>query len=123
AGFSLAPQIAGFRIGQTLVRSHGVTLAVEAAEGTDETIRRGARLAGQGAEVIKAVANEHAFRFDMPTQGPTPLDPTPQSGGPPGGGGEGGSARRLGGGADHRRAGRGRVPLEGVRGRPPAASS
>ena len=74
AGFSLARQIAGFRIGQTLVRSHGVTLAVEAAEGTDETIRRGARLAGKGAVVIKAVATEHDFRFDVPTVGPTTLD-------------------------------------------------
>src|SRR5215472_13426958 len=74
AGFSLARQIAGFRIGQTLVRSHGVTLAVEAAEGTDETIRRGARLAGKGAVVIKAVATEHDFRFDVPTVGPTTLE-------------------------------------------------
>src|SRR5262249_35586276 len=69
AGFALARQIAGFRIGQTLVRSQGVTLAVEAAEGTDETIRRGARLAGRGAVVIKAVAAEHHFPFDVPTAG------------------------------------------------------
>src|SRR5215471_3105294 len=74
AGFALARQIAGFRIGQTLVRSHGVTLAVEAAEGTDETIRRGARLAGKGAVVIKAVATEHDFRFDVPTVGATTLE-------------------------------------------------
>jgi UDP-2,3-diacylglucosamine hydrolase len=74
AGFSLARQIAGFRIGQTVVRSHGVTLAVEAAEGTDETIRRGARLAGQGAVVVKAVAREHDFRFDIPTVGATTLE-------------------------------------------------
>jgi UDP-2,3-diacylglucosamine hydrolase len=74
AGFSLARQIAGFRIGQTVVRSHGVTLAVEAAEGTDETIRRGAKLAGRGAVVIKAVAGEHDFRFDIPTVGPTTLE-------------------------------------------------
>ena len=74
AGFSLAREIAGFRIGQTVVRSHGVTLAVEAAEGTDETIRRGAKLAGRGAVVIKAVAAEHDFRFDIPTVGPTTLE-------------------------------------------------
>jgi UDP-2,3-diacylglucosamine hydrolase len=74
AGFSLARQVAAHRIGQTIVRSHGVTLAVEAAEGTDETIRRGARLAGRGAVVIKAVATEHDFRFDIPTVGPTTLE-------------------------------------------------
>ncbi len=74
AGFSLARQMAAHRIGQTIVRSHGVTLAVEAAEGTDETIRRGARLAGRGAIVIKAVATEHDFRFDVPTVGPTTLE-------------------------------------------------
>jgi DUF1009 family protein len=73
AGFALAREIAGFRIGQTVVRSRGVTLAVEAAEGTDETIRRGARLAGRGAVVIKAVATEHDFRFDVPTVGATTL--------------------------------------------------
>jgi DUF1009 family protein len=74
AGFSLARQMAAHRIGQTIVRSHGVTLAVEAAEGTDETIRRGARLAGRGAVVVKAVATEHDFRFDVPTVGPTTLE-------------------------------------------------
>jgi UDP-2,3-diacylglucosamine hydrolase len=74
AGFSLARQIAGFGIGQTVVRSRGVTLAVEAAEGTDETIRRGARLGGPGAVVVKAVAAEHDFRFDIPTVGATTLE-------------------------------------------------
>ena len=74
AGFSLARQIAGYGIGQTVVRSRGVTLAVEAAEGTDETIRRGAKLAGRGAVVIKAVANAHDFRFDIPTVGATTLE-------------------------------------------------
>ena len=73
-GFALARQIAGFGIGQTVVRSRGVTLAVEAAEGTDETIRRAARLAGRGAVVVKAVAADHDFRFDVPTVGATTLE-------------------------------------------------
>ena len=55
------------------MRSRGVTLAVEAAEGTDETIRRGAKLAGRGAVVVKAVAAGHDFRFDIPTVGPATL--------------------------------------------------
>jgi len=70
AGFELARRLAEYRIGQTVVRSRGVTLAVEAAEGTDETIRRGVKLAGRGAVVVKAVAAGHDFRFDIPTVGP-----------------------------------------------------
>ena len=73
AGFALARSLAEHGIGQTVVRSRGVTLAVEAAEGTDETIRRGARLAGRGAVVVKAVAPGHDFRFDVPTVGPATL--------------------------------------------------
>lgn len=73
AGFALARRLAEHGIGQTVVRSRGVTLAVEAAEGTDETIRRGATLAGRGAVVVKAVAAGHDFRFDIPTIGPATL--------------------------------------------------
>jgi len=80
AGFALARQIAGYGIGQTVVRSRGVTLAVEAAEGTDETIRRGAKLAGPGAVVVKAVAAKHDFRFDIPTVGATTLEAMAEGG-------------------------------------------
>jgi hypothetical protein len=74
AGFALARHLAAFGVGQTVVRSRGVTMAVEAAEGTDETIRRGALLAGPGAVIIKAVAPTHDYRFDVPTIGPTTLE-------------------------------------------------
>ena len=73
AGFALARRLAEDGIGQTVVRSRGVTLAVEAVEGTDETIRRGVRLAGPGAVVVKAVAAGHDFRFDIPTVGPATI--------------------------------------------------
>jgi len=73
AGFALARRLAEHGIGQTVVRSRGVTLAVEAAEGTDETIRRGVKLAGRGAIVVKAVAEGHDFRFDIPTIGPATI--------------------------------------------------
>lgn len=69
SGFGLARHLAGHGIGQTVVRSRGVTVAVEAAEGTDETIRRGTRLAGPGAVIVKAVAAAHDYRFDVPTVG------------------------------------------------------
>ncbi|MFI5325639.1 MAG: UDP-2,3-diacylglucosamine diphosphatase LpxI domain-containing protein, partial [Candidatus Rokuibacteriota bacterium] len=44
AGFRLAGRLAADGVGQTVVRARGVTVALEAAEGTDETIRRGGRL-------------------------------------------------------------------------------
>lgn len=73
-GFALARRLASFGIGQTVVRSLGVTVAVEAAEGTDETIRRGTRLAGPGAVVVKAVGPSQDYRFDIPTVGSATLE-------------------------------------------------
>lgn len=73
-GFRLAGRLAADGIGQTVVRARGVTVAVEAAEGTDETIRRGGRLAGPGGVVVKAVAAGHDYRFDIPTVGAATLE-------------------------------------------------
>ncbi|HSB42138.1 MAG TPA: UDP-2,3-diacylglucosamine diphosphatase LpxI [Methylomirabilota bacterium] len=73
-GFRLAARLAADGVGQTVVRARGVTVALEAAEGTDETIRRGARLAGPGAVVVKAVAGSHDYRFDIPTVGAATLE-------------------------------------------------
>jgi DUF1009 family protein len=73
-GFRLAARLAADGIGQTVVRARGVTVALEAAEGTDETIRRGGRLAGRGAVVVKAVAPDHDYRFDIPTVGAATLE-------------------------------------------------
>jgi len=73
-GFRLARRLAADGIGQTVVRARGVTVAVEAAEGTDETIRRGGRLAGPGAVVVKTVADAHDYRFDIPTIGAATLE-------------------------------------------------
>ncbi|HUM15900.1 MAG TPA: UDP-2,3-diacylglucosamine diphosphatase LpxI [Candidatus Nitrosotalea sp.] len=73
-GFRLASRLAADGIGQTVVRARGVTVAVEAAEGTDETIRRGGRLAGPGAVVVKTVADSHDYRFDIPTVGAATLE-------------------------------------------------
>ena len=80
AGAGLARHLASYGIGQTVVRSRGVTVAVEAAEGTDETIRRGTRLAGPGAVVVKAVAPGHDYRFDVPTIGPATLEAMAEGG-------------------------------------------
>jgi DUF1009 family protein len=79
-GFRLAARLAEDGIGQTVVRARGVTVAVEAAEGTDETIRRGGRLAGPGAVVVKTVAAAHDYRFDVPTVGTATLEAMRESG-------------------------------------------
>jgi DUF1009 family protein len=51
-----------------VVLKHGVILAVEAAEGTDATIRRGGAMAS-GAIVVKAARPKQDPRFDLPTIG------------------------------------------------------
>jgi DUF1009 family protein len=74
AGWAIARALAAHGVGQTVVRARGVTVAVEAAEGTDDTIRRGTKLAGPGAVVVKAVAPDHDYRFDVPAVGPATLE-------------------------------------------------
>ena len=62
------------RVGQTVVVRRGAVSAVEAIEGTTETVRRGTALSGAGAVVVKAVACAHDFRFDIPAIGPDTLE-------------------------------------------------
>lgn len=73
-GLSLARQCGGFGVGQTVVVKQGVVIAVEGIEGTSETIRRGCRLAGPGAVVVKAVTPQQDYRFDIPAVGGATLE-------------------------------------------------
>ena len=73
-GLRLAKQCAGLGVGQTVVVKQGVVVAVEGIEGTNETISRGCRLAGPGAVVIKAVASQQDYRFDVPAVGARTLE-------------------------------------------------
>lgn len=68
-GRSVARRIADLDVGQTVVLLRGVILAVEAAEGTDATIRRAGTLA-PGAVVVKVSRNHQDARFDIPAVGP-----------------------------------------------------
>jgi UDP-2,3-diacylglucosamine hydrolase len=61
-------------VGQTVVVKNGVVLAVEAIEGTDEAIRRGGRLGGPGAVVVKRAKPGQDLRFDLPAAGPVTLE-------------------------------------------------
>ena len=73
-GFAVARLNAEASVGQAVVVKRGAVSAVEAIEGTTETIRRGTALSGPGAVVVKAVARAHDFRFDTPAIGPDTLE-------------------------------------------------
>ena len=68
-GTKIARQLAGLGIGQTVVIRRKAVVAVEAIEGTDETIRRAGAIAGSGCVVVKACEMEHDMRFDIPVVG------------------------------------------------------
>src|SRR5262244_44033 len=69
-GLAIARQIAGMDIGQTVVISDKACIAVEAMEGTDETIERAARLASaKRLVVVKVSKPKQDMRFDVPVVG------------------------------------------------------
>jgi len=61
--------IASAEIGQVVVVKDGAICAVEAMEGTNVTIRRGAKLGGKGCVVFKGAKEGHDMRFDLPAFG------------------------------------------------------
>jgi UDP-2,3-diacylglucosamine hydrolase len=69
-GRHIAQQIAGLDLGQTVVVRDRACVAVEAMEGTDETIERAARIVGgQRIVVIKVSKPKQDMRFDVPVVG------------------------------------------------------
>ena len=69
-GLGVARLLSGMDIGQTAVISDRACVAVEAMEGTDETIARAARLADGKPLVIAKVSKPHQdMRFDVPVIG------------------------------------------------------
>ena len=68
-GFDVAKEIARLDIGQTVVVKNGTVLAVEAFDGSNETIRRGGALAGSDAVVVKVSKPRQDIRFDVPVIG------------------------------------------------------
>jgi DUF1009 family protein len=68
-GYRMADAIAGLDIGQTIVVKHRAVVAVEAMEGTDETIGRAGHLAGDGCVVVKVAKPHQDMRFDVPVVG------------------------------------------------------
>ncbi len=72
-GREVAHQIAGLRVGQTVVVKNGTVVAVESVEGTDAAIRRGGQLGRGGVVVVKVARADQDLRFDLPTVGPETL--------------------------------------------------
>jgi len=68
-GYPVADAIAGLDIGQTIAVKHKAVVAVEAMEGTDETIGRAGHLAGDGVTIIKVAKPKQDMRFDVPIVG------------------------------------------------------
>ncbi len=69
-GQRIARRIAGLDLGQTVVVRDRACVAIEAMEGTDETIERAARIAGGAPLVVVKVSKpQQDMRFDVPVVG------------------------------------------------------
>lgn len=68
-GWRIAKELARLDIGQTVVVKHKAVLALEAIEGTDETIKRGGFLGEGGITVVKVAKPNQDMRFDVPAVG------------------------------------------------------
>ena len=68
-GFRVAKEIGKLDIGQAVVLKDGIVLAVEAIEGTDRCIERGATLGKGEVVVVKVAKPDQDLRFDLPAVG------------------------------------------------------
>lgn len=68
-GLEVAREIARLDLGQTIVVRARACVAVEAMEGTDETVRRAGRLARGRLTVVKVAKPNQDMRFDVPVVG------------------------------------------------------
>lgn len=68
-GWRMAKELGRLDIGQCVVVRRKTVVALEAMEGTDETIRRGGRIAREKAVVVKVSKPVQDLRFDVPSVG------------------------------------------------------
>ncbi len=68
-GWRIAKALGRLDVGQCVVVRKRATLALEAIDGSDETIRRGGRLGQENAVVVKVVKPNQDLRFDLPSVG------------------------------------------------------
>jgi len=69
-GAGIAKTMGDIDVGQTVVIKEKAIVAIEAMEGTDQTIRRGGAIANEGAVVVKMSKPNQDQRFDVPVIGP-----------------------------------------------------
>jgi len=69
-GWKIAKELGRLDIGQCVVVRKKTVLAMEAIEGTNETILRGGKLAKEKAVVVKVSKPNQDLRFDVPAVGP-----------------------------------------------------
>jgi len=68
-GWAQAKVVADLDIGQTVIVKDKAIVAVEALDGTDETIARAGRLAGEAVVAIKVGRTDQDMRIDVPAVG------------------------------------------------------
>jgi DUF1009 family protein len=68
-GLEIAREIARLDLGQTIVVRSKACVAIEAMEGTDETIRRAGNLVKKHLTVVKLAKPNQDMRFDVPVVG------------------------------------------------------
>lgn len=68
-GLEIAREIARLDLGQTIVVRGRACVAIEAMEGTDETIRRAGKLVKGRLTVVKVAKPDQDMRFDVPVVG------------------------------------------------------
>jgi len=69
-GTTIAKEMGGIDVGQTVVVKDKAIVAIEAMEGTDRAILRGGGIAREGAVVVKMSKPNQDLRFDVPVVGP-----------------------------------------------------
>lgn len=73
-GAGIARELGGLDVGQAVVVKDRSVVAVEAIEGTNETIARAGRLGGAGTVVVKMAKPDQDMRFDVPVVGPETIE-------------------------------------------------
>jgi DUF1009 family protein len=68
-GLKLVKGTSDFEIGQTVAIKDGLIIAVEALEGTNQTIKRAGKVGKAGAVIVKVPKVGHDMRFDIPVVG------------------------------------------------------
>jgi DUF1009 family protein len=79
-GWDIAKELSRLDIGMTVVVRNKTVLALEAIEGTDEAVKRGALLGNRDCIVVKVSRPDQDARFDLPVVGFSTIETMKNSG-------------------------------------------